>query len=218
MKDSAIPFQLFTACFNMSVAIVVGSTRKPRIGLLVAQWVKTVIEEEGRSRNTRISMVDIASFNLPVFDEPLSPAMVPQYGTHVNSHSKAWSVEMSKHDGYIFVIPEYNGGLAGGTKNAIDYLYNEWQGKPFMIVSYGIKGAVWAADQLKHTLTVMKLRPVQTIASLPFSGGGTGQSLMDAVQGKLNEESVELWRKSHSADVVTAFSELVTLLNESDKP
>jgi NAD(P)H-dependent FMN reductase len=51
-------------------------------------------------------------------------------------------------DGYVLVSPEYNNGMPGGVKNAIDYLYNEWIGKPALIITYGILGGLKSSEQL----------------------------------------------------------------------
>jgi hypothetical protein len=36
--------------------------------------------------------------------------VVPAYAQFEHEHSKAWSAEIAKHDGYVLVIPEYNYG------------------------------------------------------------------------------------------------------------
>jgi NAD(P)H-dependent FMN reductase len=71
-------------------------------------------------------------------------------------------------DGYIFVSPEYNFGIAGGVKNAIDYLYHEWIGKPVFIVTYGTKGGNHSSDNLKTTHSGIKLRVIETRPQLKF--------------------------------------------------
>jgi NAD(P)H-dependent FMN reductase len=68
-------------------------------------------------------------------------------------HAAAWSEEIEKYDGYVLLANEYNFGMSGATKNAIDYLYNAWIGKPILIVSYGIGGGTNASDQLKTVVS-----------------------------------------------------------------
>jgi NAD(P)H-dependent FMN reductase len=63
------------------VAIVIGSTRTPRVGPKVAEWVKSVIDRRSENGDTIYELVDVAEFKLPVFDEPILPAMVPAQGT-----------------------------------------------------------------------------------------------------------------------------------------
>ena len=57
--------------------------------------------------------------------------------------------EHRPYDGYVFVSPEYNYGMPGGVKNAIDYLYNELTGKPILIITYGIFGGLKCSEQLE---------------------------------------------------------------------
>jgi NAD(P)H-dependent FMN reductase len=108
-----------------------------------------------------IHHVDIAAFNPPVFNEEVMPSMVPAMQQFAHDHSKIWSAEIARYDAYILVTACYNGGPLGGIKNAIDYLYNEWIGKPMMLISHGIKGGKTASDSLKTTLEVMNLNLVE---------------------------------------------------------
>jgi hypothetical protein len=62
------------------VAIVISSTRTPRVGPKVAEWVKSVIDRRSESGDAIYELVDVAEFKLPVFDEPILPAMVPAKG------------------------------------------------------------------------------------------------------------------------------------------
>ena len=45
---------------------------------------------------------------------------------------------------------QYNWGYPAALKNAVDYLYHSWNGKPAMIVSYGSHGGGKGAAQLKQ--------------------------------------------------------------------
>ncbi|KIX06656.1 uncharacterized protein Z518_04632 [Rhinocladiella mackenziei CBS 650.93] len=196
-----------------SIAVIIGSTRTPRIGPQVAEMVLHTLEPEAKSKQFTLSLVDLASFELPVFNEPAPPAMVPAHASHVHKATKSWSAEVSRHAGYIWVIPEYNGGMAGGTKNSIDYLYNEWQGKPAMIVAYGIKGGLWAAAQLKQTLQVMKLQVVDTLTTLAFAGGA-GADLVLAMRGELGKDTRSDW-EANTANIRQAFEDLTAVLDSS---
>ncbi|OHX01219.1 NADPH-dependent FMN reductase [Colletotrichum incanum] len=194
------------------VAVIATSTRIPRIGTKVAELVKHAITKDAADSSIDLSLVEVATFKLPVFDEQIIPAQVPALGNFVHDHSKAWSSEIAKHDAYILVIPEYNYGLAGGTKNAIDYLYNEWIGKPIAIVSYGIMGGNSASSQAQKTLEGMKLRVAPTRPALAFAGGA-GPDLMAAIgHGDIGEESRKRW-EAETETILKAFGELKELLN-----
>ena len=101
-------------------------------------------------------------------------------------------------------------------KNAIDFLYNEWIGKPIAILTYGIIGGSTASFNLKRTFEGMKLRVVPTRPRLTFVGGGYGADTQGAIStGNLGEESKKLWAQDKT--IVKAFEELVELLNDPEK-
>lgn len=202
------------------IAIITGSTRSPRVGNAIANWITSVIASQpsltSESSNLEFSPLQIADFDLPVFDEPVMPAMVPALAQFTHEHSKKWSAAMASYQAYIWVIPEYNGGLAGGTKNAVDYLYNELAGKPTAIVSYGIKGGNRANEQLEFALgTVIKAKVVDTNVALPFA---EGNDVYLAISGNLGEESKKLWKEGgKEGEIVKAVEEIRALLGEPGK-
>ncbi|KAL0940499.1 aspartic proteinase [Colletotrichum truncatum] len=171
------------------VAVIVTSTRTPRVGPRVADLVTSIISPDAAQNNIDLASVDVAKFNLPIYDERVIPAQVPAIAQYEHAHSIAWSKEISQYDAYILVIPEYNAGMAAATKNAIDYLYHEWIGKPVAVVSYGIMGGKSASAQVKQTLEGMRLRVAATRPALPFSGGA-GPDLATAMgDGEIGEQS-----------------------------
>ncbi|KAK7444596.1 hypothetical protein CaCOL14_000425 [Colletotrichum acutatum] len=194
------------------VAVIATSTRTPRIGTKVAELVKDTITADATTNGIDLHLVEVATFRLPVFDEQIIPAQVPAAGDFAHEHSKAWSREIAKYDAYIIVVPEYNYGLTGGTKNAIDYLYNEWIGKPIAVVSYGIMGGNSASAQAQKTLEGMKLRVAPTRPALAFAGGA-GPDLVAAMgHGEIGEESRKKW-EGELESMLKAFGELKELLN-----
>ncbi|KAK1767488.1 NAD(P)H-dependent FMN reductase LOT6 [Phialemonium atrogriseum] len=201
-----------------SVAVITFSTRTPRVGPEIAAIVKEILDKDAEASGIQLTPVDLADFNLPVYDEPVVPAMVPANASFIHQHSIAWSAEIKKHDGYVLVIPEYNFGMAGGTKNAIDYLKHEWVGKPAAIVSYGIEGGKTASEQLNHTLTMLTLRVAATRPALRFFGDH-GPEMQSAVfQGKAGPESRKEWAEKDSVDILKAFAELKELLTQEPPP
>ncbi len=69
----------------------------------------------------------------------------------------------------MIVTPEYNHGYPAPIKNALDYLFAEWQHKPVGLVSYGaVAGGVRAAQSLKPVLQYLKLLPVSESVIIPF--------------------------------------------------
>ncbi|KAF4445334.1 hypothetical protein F53441_10883 [Fusarium austroafricanum] len=190
-----------------NIALITTSTRKNRVGPQITSLVNQIITGDAEaSKNTKITTVDVADFNLPVFDEEVMPAMIPDKGSFKHAHSIAWSNEIKKYDAYIFVIPEYNYGMAGGTKNAVDYLFNEWVGKSVMIISYGIMGGKTSSEQLNGTLKGMKLNVVETRPALAFHGNA-GPDLWLAGAGKLGDDTKKDIL-AESPTILKAFGEL----------
>ncbi|RYP79139.1 hypothetical protein DL771_000117 [Monosporascus sp. 5C6A] len=195
------------------IALITGSTRTPRAGSDIAGWVHDVLKTRP-SDDLQIEPVAIADFNLPVYDEPVVPAMVPAVKQFTKEHSKKWSDAIASFHGYIFVIPEYNGGLAGGTKNAIDYLYNEWPGKPVAIISYGTQGGKRANEQLSDSLgLVMKMKVVPTKVLLSFAPGTDVVSAVN--EGVLGEETRKAWAEAGKKEqILKAFEEIKEVLEQ----
>ncbi len=114
----------------MKIQVILGSTRPGRNGEAVAKWVA---ETAKKHSGIDVELVDVADYNLPLLDEPLTPSQ----GQYSNAHTKKWAEKIAQADGYIFVTAEYNHSVPGALKNAIDYLYAEWNNKAAGFVSYG---------------------------------------------------------------------------------
>ena len=136
------------------IAIILGSTRPGRNGEAVAKWVQGIA---ARRSDAEFELVDLADFPLPHFDEPGSPAM----GVYSNDHTKAWSAKIAEFDGYVFVTPEYNHSTSGVLKNALDYLYTEWNNKAAAFVSYGGVGGARAVEHLRLIASELQLATVR---------------------------------------------------------
>jgi NAD(P)H-dependent FMN reductase len=104
------------------IGVILGSTRPGRRGEQVATWVLDVASKRG---DADFELIDLADYPLPHLDEPLPPSM----GNYQNSHTQDWAAVIARFDGYIFVTPEYNHSTSGVLKNAIDYLYAEWNNR-----------------------------------------------------------------------------------------
>ncbi|KAK0750002.1 flavoprotein-like protein [Schizothecium vesticola] len=201
-----------------SVALITMSTRAPRAGPHVAALVKSILDPEAKANDITLVPVDLADFKLPVYDEAVIPGMVdtgkPDAPVFAHAHSIAWSTTIKAHDAYVLVLNEYNYGLPGGAKNAIDYLLNQWKGKPVAIVTYGIKGGAFASEQGAHVLGMMGLKVAETRPQLQFKGGLGPEAFAAMLQGEVGEEQLGLWRSEKGADVKKAFEEVAALLKE----
>ena len=124
------------------IGIILGSTRPNRNGEQVARWVLSIAAQR---TDAEFELIDLRDHPLPHLDEPLPPSM----GQYQNDHTKEWSDKIASFDGFVIVTPEYNHSTSGVLKNAIDYLYAEWNNKAVGFVSYGAVGGARAAEQLR---------------------------------------------------------------------
>ncbi|MFG2107633.1 NADPH-dependent FMN reductase [Micromonospora chersina] len=70
------------------------------------------------------------------------------------------------YDGYVFVTPEYNHSTSGALKNAIDFLYAEWNNKAAGFVSYGSVGGTRAVEHLRLVVAELQMADVRAQVAL----------------------------------------------------
>lgn len=143
---------------SKKIHIIVGSTRPNRIGRTVADWfhqqAKVVSAED-----VEFEIVDLADWDLPLFNEATPPKFAPVQ----HDHSKDWTAKIAEADGYVIVTAEHNHSIPASLKNALDYVYHEWNNKPVAFVSYGWGGGKMA---VKHLIDItenleMNILPAQ---------------------------------------------------------
>ena len=147
---------------KVRIGIIVGSTRPGRVGIQVAEWV---LERAARRDDADFELVDLADFALPHLDEALPAAM----GQYANEHTRAWAEKVASFDGFVFVTPEYNHSTSGALKNAIDFVYGEWNDKAAGLVSYGSAGGVRAAEHLRLVLGEVQIADVRQQVSFSLT-------------------------------------------------
>ena len=144
----------------LRVALVIGSTRPGRKGDAVARWV---YEHACQHGDAEFEIVDLAEHDLPVLDEPM-PAI---HGQYERAHTRAWARVIASFDAYVFVTPEYNRSIPGALKNAIDFLYPEWNDKAAGFVSYGVDaGGARAVEHLRLVMGELRVADVRTHVAL----------------------------------------------------
>lgn len=143
----------------LRIAIITGSTRPGRNNEAVARWVHEIAQKRS---DAEFELVDIKDYNLPLLDEPIPPSM----RSYSNPHTKAWSEKIDSFDAFVFVSPEYNHGISGALKNAIDFLYHEWVNKAAGFVGYGSAGGVRAVESLRLVMGELQVADVRNQVSL----------------------------------------------------
>jgi NAD(P)H-dependent FMN reductase len=176
------------------VAVIISSTRPTRIGAHIANWVVTKLPQNA---DVSYEIIDLAEWNLPMFNEPLPPMM----GQYQFDETKKWSAKVKEFDGIVVVSPEYNAGYPAALKNAIDYLSVEWKEKPVTIVTYGYTGGASANNQIKEVFVRLNAKVTETLPTLSFTDGIFGDDYqikdLDSAFGK------------HATDIEKAGIELI---------
>jgi len=141
--------------------IIVGSTRPGRRGAAVGRWLHGLAVRHDRFD---IELVDLLDVGLPLLDEP-QPA---GRGPYVREHTQRWSQIVSAGQAYVFVMPEYNHGYNAATKNALDFLSEEWRHKPIAFVSYGgATGGARAVQALTPVVVSLGMKPLAKAVHIP---------------------------------------------------
>jgi NAD(P)H-dependent FMN reductase len=143
----------------LKIAIILGSTRPGRNGEAVSQWMYEIAKKRN---DANFELLDIKDYNLPLLDEPIPPSM----GQYTKEHTKTWALKIDSFDAYVFVTAEYNHGIPGALKNAIDFLYKEWNNKVAGFVSYGGAGGVRSVEQLRLVMAELKVATVRSQVTL----------------------------------------------------
>ncbi|QIW97952.1 hypothetical protein AMS68_003470 [Peltaster fructicola] len=200
---------------RQSIGVIVGTTRANRVGPQIVDFIADTIRAQRTSEKVDISIIDLHEWKLPFFDEPGVPSRIFDHNEYVHDHTKAWSREIQKHDAFIFVSPQYNWGYPAVLKNAIDYLFNEWTGKPAMVVTYGGHGGGQCGTQLKTVLKGIKMAVIEKPVELTFP---SRDIMVKAVTGQsigLDASSDSAPWSSERETIVTAYDELLAALSAS---
>ncbi|RKN39412.1 NADPH-dependent FMN reductase [Micromonospora endolithica] len=146
------------------IGLIVGSTRPGRRSAAVADWVgRTVAEHpDVRAGDAVVETLDLAEQDLPLLDEPV-PAL---FGDYRRPHTRRWAALVGACDAFLFVTPDYNRSLPAALKNAVDYLYAEWNDKVAGMVTFGVQGGTRAGDHLQTVLGEVRVTVVPTRVSL----------------------------------------------------
>lgn len=150
----------------VTIKIIIGSTRPSRFGHQPAHWLASLTDQY--KDKATFEIVDLADVNLPMLDEPL-PAGYDQYS---KDHTKAWAKVIAEADGFVFVTSEYNHSYAPALKNAIDFVYKEWNNKPVSFLAYGADaGGARAVEHLRGVAAWLKLYDLSEHVLMPSYSG-----------------------------------------------
>jgi NAD(P)H-dependent FMN reductase len=143
----------------LRVAVIIGSTRRGRVGEHVANWF---VAQTRRRDDVDATVVDLAEFDFPAsYPNVATPAMI------------AFTGALAKAEAFVIVTPEYNRSFPASLKQAIDFAYDEWQAKPVGFVSYGCGSlGTYAIEQLRTVFTELQAMTLRNTVGFDLLDGG----------------------------------------------
>src|SRR6476660_9262860 len=147
------------------ISVIVGSTREGRFSEKPA---KRILDHLRKREGVDERLLDLRDFPMPFFDQPVTPATP---GRPVFQHEvvQRWTAAIAQSDGFVFVTPEYHYGPPAVLKNAIDWVYPEWNRKAAGFVSYGSAMGARGVQQLRLTAIEVQLAPIRSSVLIPVA-------------------------------------------------
>lgn len=164
------------------VSVIIGSTRPNRFSEKPARWIR---DHLAKRENLEVRLLDLRDFPMPFFDEAVTPG-VPDKAPYADEAVKRWTAEIAAADGFVFVTSEYNFGPPAVLKNALDYVYPEWNRKAAAFVSYGAVGGARAVQTLRLIVNELQMMPIRRAVHLPIDSlmahmkGGDAEAALEA--------------------------------------
>ena len=146
----------------LKVKIIIGSTRQGRFSEKPAQWI---FEEAKKQEGVEAELLDLRDYPMPFYDSPITSSMAQ--GKYSNEVVKKWAEKINDGDAFIIVTPEYNHGYPAVLKNALDWLYPEWNKKAVGFISYGSAMGTRSVEQLRQVAVELQMAPIKNAIHIP---------------------------------------------------
>ena len=143
----------------MKIAVILGSVREIRRGERVSKWLMIQLS---KIKEAEFELLDLRDYPLPFYYEDNSPDSLEN--GYTNDVATKWAAKIKEADGFMMITPEYNHGPNAVLKNALDWVYNEWNKKPVTFVGYatGAGGAIRAVEQLREIAVGLEMAPIKS--------------------------------------------------------
>lgn len=158
---------------SLNIKVIAGSTREGRFSDKAALWIA---EEIKKQEGVAVEVLDLRDYDMPFFNEPASPSYKQE--PYKNEAVARFTKKIEEGDAFVIVTPEYNHGTSGVLKNALDWVYQEWNNKPIAFVSYGSVGGARAIEQLRLNVIELQMAPIRSSVHIP------GEQYFPVVFGK----------------------------------
>ncbi|MDY6769112.1 MAG: NAD(P)H-dependent oxidoreductase [Candidatus Nanohaloarchaea archaeon] len=149
--------------------VVEGTVRDGRKSIHAARYVTSLLQDAHEAELFDVKEKDVPLLQTRRYTDPGEPPEAVE----------AFGQKVEEADGIVIVTPEYNHSYPGALKNLIDYLYPEYEDKPFsfVTVSGGGFGGVRAQEDLNALVLTVNgwpgpSLPVSNVQDV-FDGDGT---------------------------------------------
>ena len=147
---------------KLSIKVIVGSVRQGRFADKAAQWIA---DELNKQQNVAVEVLDLEDYALPFFNEMATPSMKTE--PYKEEAVARFTKKISEGDAFVIVTPEYNHSTTGVLKNALDWVYQEWNNKPVAFVGYGSVGGARAIEHLRLIAVELQMAPTRNAVYIP---------------------------------------------------
>src|SRR3990167_1817849 len=164
---------------KLNIKVIVGSTREARFSDKAAAWITGEIRKQ---KEIEVETLDLRNYDMPFYNEPVSPSYKQE--PFKNEAVARFTKKIAEGDAFVIVTPEYNHGTSGVLKNALDWVYQEWNNKPVSFVSYGGVGGARAVEQLRLNAIELQMAPIRSAVHIP------GEQYFQVLFGKINAKDL----------------------------
>ena len=187
---------------SLHIKVIAGSTREGRFSDQAAAWIA---EEIKKREGVVAEVLDLRDYDMPFFNEPTSPAYKQE--PYKNEAVARFTKKIAEGDAFVIVTPEYNHGTSGVLKNALDWVYQEWNNKPVAFVAYGSAQGARSVEQLRQIAVELQMAPIRNALHMPYdvvmaSGAGKPESEIFAPYAERAQglfEQLSWWAKALKA-------------------
>src|SRR3989338_33689 len=183
----------------LRLKIILGSTRPGRFSEHAGAWA---LEQTKKNSGIEAEILDLRDYEMPFYNETVSPSY--KQAPYKSEAVEKWSKKIGEADGFIIISPEYNHGTAAVLKNALDYVFKEWNNKPVGFVAYGSVGGARAVEQLRLITVELQMIPIRNAVHInaPWllrdEAGNLKPGALDSYQGAIDGLLAQLifWTKA----------------------
>ena len=163
----------------LNIKVIAVSTREGRFSDKAAVWIAGEISKQ---EGVAVEVLDLRDYDMPFFNEPMSPSFKQE--PYKNEAVARFTKKIEEGDAFVIVTPEYNHGTSGVLKNALDWVYQEWNNKPVAFVSYGSVGGARAVEQLRLNAIELQMAPIRNAVHIP------GEQYFQVLFGKMDAKEL----------------------------